>query len=108
MRLQDKVAIITGGGTGIGKAIALGFAREGAHIVLAGKDLPQLKTAAEEVNALGRQSLAIKMDLLSNKETDAMVKQTVEKFSKIDVLVNNAAIYPATPFLEMSEEEWSL
>ena len=106
MRLQDKVAIITGGGTGIGKAIALGFAREGAHIVLAGKDLPQLKTTAEEIEALGRQSLAIKMDLLRNKEAGAMVTQTVEKFSKIDILVNNAAIYPATPFLEMSEEEW--
>ncbi len=106
MRLQNKVAIITGGGTGIGKAIALGFAREGAHIVLAGKELPQLQTAAEEVNTLGRQSLAIKMDLLSSKEAGAMVTQTVEKFGRIDILVNNAAIYPATPFLEMSEEEW--
>jgi NAD(P)-dependent dehydrogenase (short-subunit alcohol dehydrogenase family) len=106
MRLQDKVAVITGGGTGIGKAITLGFAKEGAHVVLAARDLPRLQKVSEEVKALGRESLAVKMDVLNSKEAGGMVEKTVEKFGKVDILVNNAAIYPATPFLEMSEEEW--
>ena len=106
MRLQNKVAIITGGGTGIGKAIALGFAKEGAHIVLTARDLTRLQNTAEEIKTLGHESLAIKMDVLSSKEVNEMVKQTIEKFKKIDILVNNAAVYPATPFLEISEEEW--
>ena len=106
MRLQDKTAIITGGGTGIGKAIALGFAKEGADIVLTSNNLPSLQETAEEIKALGRETLAIEMDLLKTGEVNEMVQQTMEKFSRIDILVNNAAIYPATPFLEMSEEEW--
>jgi 3-oxoacyl-[acyl-carrier protein] reductase len=107
MRLQDKVAIITGGGTGIGKAIALGFAKEGAHIVLAARDLTRLQKVAEEIKGLGRESLALRMDILKSSDVREMVQQTLEKFGKIDILVNNAAIYPATPFLEISEEEWS-
>ncbi len=106
MRLKDKVAVITGGGTGIGKVLALGFAKEGAHIVLAARDRARLQSVAEEIKGLGRECLAVKMDLVKSGDAKEMVKQALEKFGRIDILVNNAAIYPATPFLEISEEEW--
>ena len=88
MRLQDKTAIITGGGTGIGKAIALGFAKEGAHIVLASNDLPSLQSTAEEIKALGRETLVIEMDLLNTGEVNDMVRQTMKKFNRIDITRN--------------------
>ena len=89
MRLRDKVAIITGAGRGIGKAIALGFAEQGAHIVSAARTESEVKEVAEKIKELGRESLGIVCDVTN--------EQTLDKFNKIDVLINNAGIGSMRP-----------
>ncbi len=89
--LKDQVAIVTGGGSGIGKGIALTFARLGAHVVLVGRTLDKLNTVAEEIRSLKREALVVQTDVRDPEQVDAMVKQAVEKFKKIDILINNAA-----------------
>src|SRR3989304_10619543 len=108
MKLKDRIAMITGGGTGIGRAIALGFAGEGAKIIIATEKRTfeaAQKTAAEIRNS-GRDSLALEMDLTKTQQVKEAVRQAIEKFGKIEILVDNAATYPATPFLEVTEEKW--
>lgn len=104
--LRDKVAIVTGGGTGIGKAIALEFARVGAHIVVASRKLPNLEKVASEVRALGRRSLAVACDVRKPEEVDAMVQKTVEEFGRIDILVNNAGASFRAPLEDISPNGW--
>ncbi|HLA26911.1 MAG TPA: glucose 1-dehydrogenase [Syntrophales bacterium] len=108
MKLKDRIAMITGGGTGIGRAIALGFAGEGAKVVIATEKRTfeaAQKTAAEIKNS-GGDSLALEMDLTKTQQVKEAVRQAIERFGRIEILVNNAAAYPATPFLEITEEEW--
>jgi NAD(P)-dependent dehydrogenase (short-subunit alcohol dehydrogenase family) len=105
MRLKDKVAIITGGGSGIGRAISLSFAREGAKVVLAARGLERLEKTKEAIEALGSEALAIKTDVTVSQDINDMVKKTINRFGKIDILVNNSGIYPMGPFLEETEEE---
>lgn len=92
MDLKDKVAIITGGGKGIGRAIALAFAREGADVVVAARSESLLKEVASEIEALGRKSLVVVTDLSVPKQVLAMVDSTLAEFSRVDVLVNNSGI----------------
>ena len=89
MRLANKVAIITGGGSGIGKAIALAFVREGAQVVIAGRDNKKLALAAEEI---GANCLAVTADVSHARDVQKLVSVTLEKFKRIDILVNNAAL----------------
>ena len=89
MRLRDKVAIITGAGRGIGKAIALGFAEQGAHIVSAARTESEVKEVAEKVRELGRESLGIACDVTDEDQVKNLVQQTLDKFKKINVLINN-------------------
>ena len=105
MRLKEKAAIITGGGAGIGRELALGYAREGANVVVVDIDLERSKKVKSEIEKLGRKSLAISVDIKNRSEIDSMVAQTVKEFGKVDILVNSAAIYPATPFLDVTEQE---
>ena len=105
-RLKDKVAIITGAGTGIGKAIAVAFAGEGAHVVGAGRRVEKLQETAKEVERLGRRFLAVRCDVSKRGDCQNVVQETLRELGKIDILVNNAAIYPVTPFLEITPEEW--
>ena len=88
--LTDRIAIITGGGSGIGRATALLFAGFGAHTVLADLRLESAENVAEEVRAIGGRALPVKVDVRVPEEIEAMVKRTTEEFGKIDILVNCA------------------
>lgn len=93
MRLKDKVAIITGAGRGIGRAYALGFAEEGAGVVVAEIVLENARKVAREIEAKGGAALALRTDVADEASVLEMAEKTVEKFGTIDILVNNAAIY---------------
>jgi 3-oxoacyl-[acyl-carrier protein] reductase len=97
MRLKDKVAIITGGGRGIGRALALGFADEGAHITVAARTQAQIENVAAEVEARGRRSLAFPCDVSEEDDVRSMIAKTLETFGKIDILINNAAVSGIRP-----------
>ena len=88
--LEGKIALITGGSRGIGKATALGFARAGADVVIASRKLPDLEKVAEEIRGLGRESLAIAAHVGRLEDINNLVTKAVEKFERIDILVNNA------------------
>jgi NAD(P)-dependent dehydrogenase (short-subunit alcohol dehydrogenase family) len=90
MRLEKKVAIITGSARGLGKAFALRFAREGAKLALA--DIHDCAPVAREIKALGGEALVLKVDITSEKDTADMASKTAERFGRIDILVNNAAV----------------
>lgn len=91
MRLKDRVVIITGGGTGIGKAIATVFASEGATVVLGSRTISTLEQAVKEIESSGGQAKAIQTDISDEEQVKRMVDLTIEEFGKIDVLVNNSA-----------------
>jgi len=108
MQLEGKIAVITGGGRGIGKSIALVFAGEGADVVIAARTEADLKKTAAEIEAMGRKCLAIVTDQAVPKQVHAMVDRTLEKFGRVDVLVNNAGIGgPAASVADMDLEAWN-
>ena len=106
MQLKDKVAIVTGGGRGIGRAIAIAYAAEGARVVIAARSTAQLDEVAAEITEQGGEVLTVPTDLRVRTEVESLIQQTVDKFSRIDILVNNAGINPRGPFLESTDEEW--
>ena len=105
-RLDNKVAIVTGGGSGIGKAISLEFAREGADVAIASRSLTKLEKVVDEIKALGRRSLAIATDVRVKEQVQDMVKQTVNEFGKIDILVNNSGVIRRAVLWDVTEEDW--
>jgi NAD(P)-dependent dehydrogenase (short-subunit alcohol dehydrogenase family) len=107
--LKDKLALVTGAGSqiGYGRAICLTLAEEGCDVVCADIVLEGAKQTAAQVKALGRQSLAVKVDVTRTPQVAAMVEKVIKKFGKIDILVNNAgASSRLRPFIEMTEEDW--
>lgn len=92
MRLNDRVALITGAGRGIGRAIALGYAKEGARLVLSARTPGELEQTARDAQALGAETCIVRADVTQQPQVDGMVAQALEKFSRIDVLVNNAGM----------------
>lgn len=96
MQLKDRVALVTGAGRGIGRAIALAYAREGARLALAARSLGELEEAAQEATDLGAETLVVQADVADRSQVDDMVQRTVERFSTIDILVNNAGIHGPT------------
>jgi NAD(P)-dependent dehydrogenase (short-subunit alcohol dehydrogenase family) len=105
-RLAGKVALITGGGTGIGRAIALAFAREGASVAVAGRRLEKLREVIREIEQGGGKGLAMECDVSQSKEVERAVRGTTERFGRLNVLVNNAGALSATTVEGISEEEW--
>ena len=106
MMLADRVAIVTGAGNGIGKAIALALARAGAHVVAADIDAGLAKATADAVAGLGRRSLALETDVGDLAAIDAMVRRTTASFERIDVLVNNAGVTRRADLMELTEADW--
>ncbi len=112
MELKHEVAIVTGGGFGIGEAISLRLAKEGAAVGIADINLDSAKRVADKIISQGGKALAIKTDVCSSAEVKNMVQQVVEKFGKIDILVNNVGVSPKGPKGEglrtwlISDEEW--
>ena len=104
--LDDKVAIVTGAGRGIGRAIALRLAREGAAVACADLDEANAKTVASEIEAAGGKALAIRVDVTEKAATEHMVSETVSRFGRLDILVNNAGIGAVAPLLDTDEETW--
>lgn len=104
--LKDKVAIVTGGGSGIGRAICVVFAEEGAHVVIPDIDLERAEGTAAQVKALGSMALPLKADVTKLEEVEQMVENALSEFGKIDILVNNAGFSPYKPFIKTSKEEW--
>lgn len=105
-KLNNKVAIVTGAGSGIGRAIAIELAKEGADLVICGRTMSKLEEVASEIRATGRSCLAIQTDVSVRKDVENMVKQTVNKFKTIDILVNNAAVIKRAHIPEITEKDW--
>jgi meso-butanediol dehydrogenase / (S,S)-butanediol dehydrogenase / diacetyl reductase len=108
MRLAGKVAVVTGGGSGIGRGIVLAMAREGADISIPDIQPQNAEKVAAEVQALGRKAVSMKADVTSAADVKAMFDRTREAFGQIDILVNNAgmAAPPGLPFTNNTEEDW--
>ncbi len=106
MRLENRIAIVTGAASGIGKGIALGFAREGADVVMADIDLDAAAATAEEMGAFGRRVIAVRTDVSDEASADKLVDTVLGTFGRIDILVNNAAVTSFYPFLELPVAEW--
>ena len=109
LRLDDRIAVVTGGGTGLGKAMALAMAEAGADIVLAARRPEPIEDVIKQVEALGRRGLAIKTDVTDSEQVDSMVQQVIQKFGKIDILLNNAGGGGAgrgKSLFELTDDDW--
>jgi len=110
LSLAGRVAIVTGGGTGLGREMALAMARAGADLVLAGRREPPIAEVADTIRAVGRRALAVPTDVTDSAQVQRLVDATLAEFGTIDILVNNAGIDRSTPsrkpFLEITDEEW--
>lgn len=105
-QLSGKVALITGGASGIGRALCIGLAQEGATIVVSDVDAAGAEKTVSEVAQLGLKSLAAPADVSRSDQVAEMVNKAISSARKIDILINAAGIWPRHPFLEVSEEEW--
>jgi NAD(P)-dependent dehydrogenase (short-subunit alcohol dehydrogenase family) len=108
MRLKDKVAIITGSAQGIGEAFAVGYAKEGAKIVIA--DILDGKNTVKAIEKSGSEAIFVKTDVTKQEQCDAMAKAAFDRFGSINILVNNAAVFGTVilkPFMEITTGEWN-
>ena len=107
MMLQDKVALITGAGRGIGREIALTYARAGADVAMVARTESQLNAVAEEVRDIGRRALAISADVSDPVDVERMVAETLQEFGQLDILVNNAAVAGPKLVIDTTLEDWN-
>jgi NAD(P)-dependent dehydrogenase (short-subunit alcohol dehydrogenase family) len=106
-RFQDKTVLITGAGRGIGRALALGFAREGAHLLLCSRTSSELEAVAGECRALGARVRSQPCDVSVSAQVSAFVAASLKEFGQVDVLINNAGILgPIKPLVEVSDADW--
>ena len=106
MRLKEKVAIVTGGAQGIGRAIGILLAKNGAGVVIADINSKLAQTTAQEIKSLGQRALAVQTDVSSFVEAENLGKSVMDTFSRIDILVNNAGITRDALLLRMKDEQW--
>ena len=106
MKLDKKTAIVTGARRGIGRAIALALAKEGANVVVSDVSQEDCEKVVAEIKGLGSRGLALKCSVTSTTEIEGMIKRTIAEFGKLDILVNNAGIIAFKPFLELTDEDW--
>ncbi|MCD6570496.1 MAG: SDR family oxidoreductase [Deltaproteobacteria bacterium] len=106
--LRDKVALVTGAGSGIGEQTALLFAEEGAKVAVNDISFDSAQKVVGEIEKKGGNAIAIKANVASFTEVSQVVEEILETFGKVDILVNNAGIYPAKPIQEMDEEEFDM
>ena len=106
MRLKDKVAIVTGSGSGLGQAMVKRFAEEGASVVVADINQGGIDTVVRELKEAGRTAMGFKVDVTKRSEIKELMKATANRFGRIDILVNNAAVNRLKPFLAMNDEDW--
>jgi len=105
-QLDGKVAIVAGGGSGIGKGIAKAFAAEGCSVVIAGRNADRLRAASEELSKTGAQILAIPTDVTEEAQVLALFKQTIERFGRLDILVNSSGAFDGGPIDQISLAAW--
>lgn len=107
MRLEGRTAIITGGGRGIGRAIALVFAREGARVAVSARTSSEIEQVASEITSQGHEAIAVQADVSSETDVTRLVDDTVKRFNTVDILVNNAAVNLADRrVVDLTLQEW--
>jgi 3-oxoacyl-[acyl-carrier protein] reductase len=105
-KLDDTIAIVTGGGSGIGQSIALGLAREGCDVALCGRRLEPLQETVGRIEALGRRALALSVDVSRGEAVHGFVDEVVKVFGRVDILVNNAGVTRDNLLIRMTEDQW--
>ena len=105
-KLDGKIALVTGAGRSLGKAIAMGLAKEGANLVLAGRTVDTLKKVQEAVIATGVKAEVVITDVTVEKQIENLFSKTMEIFGRLDILVNNAGVFDAAPIDQMTTETW--
>src|SRR5260370_39792168 len=107
MKLKDQTAIVTGGGRGIGRTIALTLAREGANVLVCGRHRDGLENTAQEIEQLARRSSFVVADVSQESQVTAVVESALQRFGRIDILVNNAGVAGATaPISKINRHAW--
>ncbi len=107
MRFADKVVLVTGAGSGVGRAVARGFAREGATVVAAGRRREPLEETAKVIEAEGGRAAALTVDVTDSAAVAGLVREIVTRFGRLDVAVNNAGIFAGGTVVDMREEDWA-
>src|SRR3989304_3404078 len=106
-RLEGQVALITGGGKGLGREIALALAKEGVHLILNYySSEEEAKKTVKEIEGVGVQALALKADVSKIHEISGLVEKSLKRFGKIDILINNSGVFIRTPLEILTEENW--
>jgi NAD(P)-dependent dehydrogenase (short-subunit alcohol dehydrogenase family) len=106
MKLKGKVAVIPGGTAGIGEQIALGYAREGATVVVASRNKERVERLSRLLSEMGNNGKGLAVDITKEDQVDSLIAQVINEYGKIDIMLNSAGFYPATPFVNVSKEEW--
>lgn len=106
MTLRNKIVIVTGGNRGIGRAISLSFAQEGAKVIIAARNETKAREVMDDIKKQGSECLFVRTDVSQSEEIDNLVKATLDEFKRIDILVSNAGIISIAPVVDLQEKEW--